>query len=328
MSRFLVRRTATALIVVVAVMTINFFALHLAPGDPTTVYLDARMSPAQQDQLRRSLGLDRPLLEQYLRWVGAIVLRGDLGDSFGHNRPVAWVLADHLPPTLLLLTTALLVQFVAGIGLGVLAARREGSWVDALVRWLSLALYSTPHFWLALMALLALSYNLGWFPAGHMISVDAADWSQPRQWLDRLHHLALPALALGLALAGGVARFVRNSFVEVYQEPFIRSSRAAGVPEGRILWPLGLKNALVPVIQLAGLSLPYLMSGALVTEVIFSWPGMGRLTFNAVQGRDYPLVLGAALLTAVLVVVGNLLADVGHAAVDPRVRRAITNATS
>lgn len=328
MSRFLVRRTASALLVVVAVMTLSFFALHLAPGDPSTVYLDARMSTAQQEQLRRSLGLDRPLLEQYFRWVGAIVLRADLGNSFDYNRPVTRVLIDHLPPTLLLVAASLLVQFGAGIGLGVLAARREGSRVDGLVRWLSLALYSTPHFWLALMALLVLSYKVGWFPAGHMASVDAAEWSAPRRWLDLLHHLTLPALGLGLAMAGGVARFVRNSFLEVYDEPFIRSSRAAGVPERRILWPLGLKNALVPVIQIAGLSLPYLMSGALVTEVIFSWPGMGRLTFDAIQVRDYPLVLGATLLAATMVVIGNLLADLGHAAVDPRVREEIADAPS
>ncbi len=325
MNRFLIRRTATALVVVVAVMTLSFFVLRLAPGDPSNVYIDARMSAAQQDQLRRSLGLDRPLLEQYSRWVAAAA-RLDLGDSFVHNRPVTRVLADHLGPTLLLAAVSLLIQFGAGIGFGVLAARREGTRTDRLVRWVSLGLYSTPHFWLGLMALMLLSYRTGWFPGGHMASVGAEEWSAPRQFLDLLHHLTLPALALGLAMAGGVTRYVRNSVLEVYDQPYIRSARAAGVPERRILWPLTLKNALVPVIHLAGLSLPYLMSGALITEVVFSWPGMGRLTFEAIRNRDYPLILGATLLAAVMVVLGNLLADLAHAAIDPRVRDEITDA--
>ena len=193
-----------------AVLTLSFFALHLAPGDPATVLLDGRVPVAQQEQLRRSLGLDRPLAEQYLHWIGAIAFRADLGVSFEFNRPVARVLADHLAPTLLLVGAALLIQFGAGIGLGVLAARHEGSRLDGLIRWLSLALYSTPHFWLALMALLLMSYKARWFPAGHMASVEAGTWSQPRQWLDLAHHLALPALVLGSSLAGGVARFVRK----------------------------------------------------------------------------------------------------------------------
>ena len=325
---FLVRRTVTAALVVAIVLTLTFFAVHLAPGDPTTRFLHPRMSRVQQDQLRRTLGLDRPLPEQYFRWLGSIVLRGDLGFSFVHNRPVSRVLAEHLPPTLLLVSAALLIQFGAGIALGALAARHEGSWTDRTVRWLSLVLYSAPHFWLGLMALLLLSYRTGWFPASGMSSVDALDWGRwwsPRRLLDTAHHLALPASILGLAMAGGVTRFVRNSLLEVTRENFIRSSRAAGVNERRILWLLTLKNALVPVIQIAGLSLPYLLSGALVTEVIFSWPGMGRLTYGAILARDYPVILGATLLVAIMVVAGTLLADLGHAAVDPRVRAGITD---
>ncbi len=328
MIAFLARRTVAAALVVAVVLTLAFFALHLAPGDPTTRFLNPRMSQAQQDQLRHTLGLDRPLPEQYVRWLGSILLHGDLGFSFVHNRPVSRVLAEHLPPTLLLTAAALWIQFGAGIALGVLAARREGSWRDRTVRWLSLVLYSAPHFWLGLMALLLLSYRTGWFPASGMSSVDALDWGRwwsPRRLLDTAHHLALPASILGLAMAGGVARFVRNSLLEVTRENFIRSSRAAGINERRILWLLALKNALVPIIQIAGLSLPYLFSGALVTEVVFSWPGMGRLTYSAILARDYPVILGATLLAAILVVAGSLLADLGHAAVDPRVRQGITD---
>ena len=328
MLRFLAQRTVTTVLVVTVVLTLAFFALHLAPGDPTARFLNPNMSQAQQDQLRHTLGLDRPLPEQYLRWLGSIVLRRDLGVSFVHNRPVSRVLAEHLPPTLLLAAAALLIQFGAGIALGALAARREGSRIDRTVRWSSLVLYSTPHFWLGLMALLLLSYRAGWFPASGMSSVAALDWGpwwSPHRLLDTAHHLALPAAILGLAMAGGVARFVRNSLLEVSREDFIRSTRAAGVAERRILWLLSLKNALVPVIQIAGLSLPYLFSGALVTEVVFSWPGMGRLTYSAILARDYPVILGATLLAAIMVVAGTLLADLGHAAVDPRVRSTVSD---
>lgn len=328
MTGFLLRRTVTAILVIGVVLTLAFFAVHLAPGDPTTRYLDARMSQAQQDQLRQAFGLDRPLPEQYVRWLGSVVLRADLGFSFTHNRPVTRVLADHLAPTAVLAIAALLIQFGVGILLGALAARRQGSLTDRVVRWLSLILYSTPHFWLGLMALLLLSYRAGWFPASGISSIEALDWgawSSPRRLLDTAHHLVLPASVLGLAMAGGVTRFVRNSLLEVTHEDFIRSSRAAGVGEGRILWVLALKNALVPVIQIAGLSLPYLISGALVTEVVFSLPGMGRLAYGAILARDYPVILGATLLAATMVVCGNLLADLGHAAVDPRVRREIAH---
>jgi peptide/nickel transport system permease protein len=315
----------SAILVIATVLTLAFFTLHLSPGDPTARLVDPRMSKAQQEQLRHTFGLDRPLAEQYARWLGAVAGRGDLGFSFVHNQPVARVLARHLPPTLLLAAVALLIQFAAGIALGVVAARRVGSPTDRLVRWLSLLLYSAPQFWLGLMALLLFSYRLGWFPASGMASVEALDWSawSPRRWLDTAHHLALPAGVLGLAMAGGVARFVRNSLLEITAQPFVGSARAAGIPEGRIVWLLALKNALVPVIQLAGLSLPYLFSGALVTEVVFSWPGMGRLTYGAILARDYPLILGATLLAALMVVAGSLLADLGHAWVDPRVRREV-----
>lgn len=325
MTGFIARRAATSVLVVAVVLTLTFLAVHLAPGDPTTRFLDPRMSEAQQERLRHSLGLDRPLVEQYLHWVKAVV-SGDLGFSFVHNQPVERVLVRHLPATMVLAAAAMLIQFAVGIGLGVAAARRENGLVDRTVRCLSLLLHSAPQFWLALMALLLFSYRLGWFPASGMSSVDALDWDggwSLRRGIDAAHHLALPAAVLGLSLAGGVARFARASMLEITGQPFIRSSRAMGVREGRIHWRHALKNALVPVIEVAGLSLPYLFSGALVTEVVFSWPGMGRLTYGAILARDYPVILGSTLLAALLVVTGSLLADLGHAWVDPRARRLI-----
>ncbi len=318
MRRYLARRVGAALVVLALTLTLAFFAVELAPGDPTNAFLHPKMSADQQEALRQTFGLDRPLLERYRAWVTAVVVRRDLGTSFLHNRPVTAVLADHLGPTLLLASTALAIEFAVGIALGIAAARRRGGWIDHLIRTLSLVLYSTPHFWMALMVLLVFSYQTGWFPGGHMTS--AATAGGEADWLDVLYHLALPAATLGLASAGGVARYVRNSLSEILTEPFIQSARARGLSEARLARRHGLRNALGPLLELAGLSLPFLLSGALVTEVVFSWPGMGRLTYDAIQGRDYPLILGATALSAVLVVLGTLLADLGQAAADPRAR--------
>lgn len=323
MTRFIVQRLGAAAVVVAIALTASFFALQLAPGDPTNIYVHPKMSAEQQSQIRQSMGLDRPLFARYGHWLKAIVLHQDLGFSFKFNRPVTQVLFEHLPPTLLLASAAILIQFAVGIGLGVAAARRKGLLLDHAIRALSMLLYSIPQFWLGLMALLVLSYGAGWFPGGHMASVAASEMSRPTRLLDLLHHLALPALVLGLASASGTARFVRNSLIEVASERHFHSARAVGVGEGRLFWVFGLKNALGPVLQIAGLTLPFLMSGALVTEVVFSWPGMGRLTFDAILARDYPLILGATVLSAILVVLGSLLADLGHAVADPRTRAQI-----
>lgn len=321
MSGFLLRRFAGSLALLLLVLTTTFFLLRLIPGDPTNFAEDQRLSREHRDNLRRIYGLDRPLPEQYVRWLSAVALRGDLGISYSQRRPVSAALLEAVPATAILASAALTVEILAALLLGIAAARRQGSRVDHAIRFGTLLFFSLPGFWVGLMAILLFSYVWPILPASHMHSVDADRMSGFGRLLDLGWHLILPALVLGLANAGGTARFVRTSFLEVMSQDYIRTARAKGLMERRVVWVHGMRNALVPLIQVVALSLPALLSGSLITEVVFSWPGMGRLTFNAILTRDYPLVLGVTAFSAVVVVAGNFLADVLHALADPRVRR-------
>lgn len=318
---FLSRRLASSLAIFLLVLSTTFLLIHLVPGDPTLVFQDSRLPPEQRENLRRLYGLDRPLAEQYVRWLAAVTLRQDFGISLSQQRPVAKVVAEAVGPTLLLASAATAVEFTLGMILGVAAARRHRRPFDAAARLFSLVLYSQPVFWLGLMLVLFFSAVWPVLPTSHMHSIDADTMSLPGRWLDLLLHLALPALTLGLPASGATARFVRASFLEVMERPFILAARARGLSEARLVWVHGLRNAAIPLIQLLAMSFPALLSGSLVIEVIFSWPGMGRLTFESILARDYPVILATTALSAVFVLVGNLLADLAHAALDPRVRK-------
>jgi peptide/nickel transport system permease protein len=313
------RRLGAAGLLLLLVLSLLFALLQLAPGDPAERLLDPRIGSQQRQTLRAVYGLDRPPHVQYLRWLAA-TLRGDLGISFRHSRPVAEVLGDHLGPTLLLAAAAMVVQNVAGLLLGVTAARHAGRPADHLIRSGSVLLYSLPTFWLGLTALALLSYRLGLFPPGHMQSVGAGDMPPAARLLDLLHHLVLPALVLGLAAGGATARFVRNGLLDNLGEEFVRTARAKGLTRRRIVWLHALRNAATPLLQILGLSLPFLLSGALIVEVVFSWPGVGRLAFNSALARDYPVVLATTGLSGLLVIVGSLVADLLQLALDPRLR--------
>ncbi|HEV8581322.1 MAG TPA: ABC transporter permease [Thermoanaerobaculia bacterium] len=322
MTRFLLRRLAASVLLLLLVVTIAFFILRLIPGDPIHLFEGQRLTLEQQQRLKTIYGLDRPLLEQYAVWLSAVALHGDWGTSLTQQRPVASALLEALPATAILATAALTVEFAAALLLGVAAARRRRSAVDHAIRVGTLLLSSQPVFWVGLMAILLFAYVWPVLPASHMHSVDA-DLMGPAGWLwDLLRHLTLPALVLGLANSGATARFVRASLIEVMGQDYIRAARAKGLSELRVVWVHGLRNAAVPLIQIFALTLPALLSGSLITEVVFSWPGLGQLTFNSILTRDYPLILGATALSATLVVLGNLLADVLHAVVDPRARDA------
>lgn len=322
MTGFLLRRIAASLLLLLLILTFAFFLLRLIPGDPLQLFEGQELTLEQQQRLRRIYGLDRPLLEQYGVWLSSVALHGDWGTSLSQQRPVSAALLEALPATAILALAALAVEYAAALLLGVAAARRRKSAVDHAIRVGTLFLYSQPVFWLGLMAVLLFSYVWPVLPASHMHSVDAELMSPAGRFLDLLRHLALPALVMGLSTAGGTTRFVRASLMEVMGQDYIRAARAKGLSELRVVWVHGMRNAAVPLIQLFALSLPALLSGSLITEVVFSWPGLGQLTFNAILTRDYPLILGATALSAVLVVLGNLLADVLHALADPRVRDA------
>jgi peptide/nickel transport system permease protein len=323
---YLVRRLAWSIPLVLGVATGVFFLLHLAPGDPAAYYTGPGVSASAMEQVRRNMGLDQPLPVQYVRWMGSMA-RGDFGVSLARNQPVRDVVLQALPNTLILTLTAFALAFLGGMLVGVVQAVRHNTLTDRLLSLVSLFFYSMPSFWLALMLILLFSLYARnvwgwplWFPASGMVSVDHAFLSPWGQVQDRARHLVLPALSLALVQAAGIARYTRGSMLEVIRQDFIRTARAKGLRRSRVIFRHALRNALLPVITLFGLYLPFLFSGAVVIETVFAWPGMGKLMVDAVFQRDYPVVLAGTLLFTLTVVVGNLIADLLYAVADPRIR--------
>jgi peptide/nickel transport system permease protein len=317
---YLLRRVAASLLLLLLVVTITFVLLRLGPGKPIALLQEGQISAVEKERLIHAFGLDRPLGEQYAAWLRQVVLHFDWGTSFSQQRAVTTIIGEALPATLLLAGAALLVVYGLGVSLGVAAACSPGGMLDRAIRLGSLLLYSQPAFWLGLMAVLLFAHRLGWFPSSHMHSVGAQHLPAAARWADLGRHLVLPALTIGLAEAGGAVRFVRASLLDVLGRDYIRTARAKGLPEWRVIWVHGLRAAAVPLTQLLGLSVPSLLSGALTVEVIFAWPGLGRIAYDSILARDYPVVVATTAFSAALVVAGNLAADLLHAAADPRLR--------
>lgn len=322
MTRWLLRRLLQAAATLAVVAVLLFVVMRLTPGDPLAPLAgDRMMEPAERELLQARYGLDQPLGRQFLRFAGG-ALRGDWGVSI-HRYPdrVGDLIQDRLPATLLLGGTVLLLNFTLGIGLGVLQAVRRGSRLDRWLTRLSLAGWAMPSFWLGLLLIATLSLQLGLFPVGQMRDpLLPADASWLTRGLDLLHHLALPALTLAAVTLAAGMRFQRTAMLEVLRLDFVRAARARGLPEWRVIWLHAWRNALSPVVTLLGLWLPMLVAGSIYVELVFNWPGLGSLTAEAIAGRDYPLLLGTAMLTSLLVVLGGVLADLGYHLLDPRVR--------
>lgn len=303
-------------------MTLLFLLLHLAPGDPTAAYFNPNVSPDVIEQMRRNFGLDQPLLEQYVRWLGAFVT-GDFGFSFSRLRPVSEVLAEALPNTLWLGGASLLVIFVVGCVVGVLQAVRRYTGTDHVLTFTALLIYSIPTFWLGVVLVMWASSD-AWVGARLPISgIQGLDYDALGFWGkvgDRARHLVLPTITLGLGSAAAVARYMRGAMLETLDQDYIRTARAKGLSERTVVFGHAARNALLPIISLIGLFLPILFGGAVVVEYIFSWPGMGRLMYDAILARDYPVVMAASFLFAALVIAANLVADLLYAAADPRIR--------
>jgi peptide/nickel transport system permease protein len=326
MIRYVARRLVAAVPLVLGIATIIFFILNLAPGDPALIYARPGMSAETLEQIRTNFGLDQPIHVRYVKWVGSLA-RGDLGYSFARNRPVTELIGEILPNTLILAGVAFGLAFLAGIVMGVVQAVRQYSLLDSTLSVLALFFYSMPSFWLALMMILAFSLfarNVWewpiWFPASGMVSVDHAFMGTWDRWVDRARHLFLPAMSLALVLSAGIARYMRGSMLEVIRQDYVRTARAKGLPERRVVFKHALRNALIPVATLLGLYLPFLFSGTVFIETVFSWPGMGKLVVDAITQRDYPVVMGGSFIFASMVVVGNLVSDILYAVIDPRVR--------
>lgn len=298
------RRLLTLLPTLLGVVTLVFAFLHLVPGDPVDVMLGETARAADKASLRAELGLDRPLAAQYVSYLGGVV-RGDLGRSFTHRKPVSAVVSARLPATLALAGAALVVALLVSVPVGVLAASRKDTVWDRGTLVGSLVAASMPRFWLGPLLILLFSVRLGWVPV-----------SGREGWAS----LLLPAVTLGTGLAAILARMLRASLVEVLRAEYLQAARARGVSEAKILWVHALRNASLPVLTLLGLQIGGLLSGAVITETVFAWPGIGSLLVQAIQSRDYPLVQGCVLVISVGYLAANLITDVLYRWADPRVR--------
>ncbi len=319
MGRFLLRRAGYAVLLVWLVVTVTFGLLELTPGDASLHFVDPELPPARVELLRAQWGLDRPLPVRYLRLLGNLA-RGELGESLVHARPVAELLREALPPTLQLSGLVLLLGFGLGVPIGVWQAARAGTRREHAAGMALLAVYAMPEFWLGMLLIMALSGGVALFPSSGIVAWNHAELGWFAATGDRLHHLVLPTLTLLLPALAWVARHQRAAMLEVLRSDFIRTARSLDLSEGRVLFRHALPTALVPILTLAGVSLPALVSGSVVVETVFAWPGMGRLMVEAIGGRDSPVIVACFLVYALLVVLGSLAADLSAAWVDPRLR--------
>ena len=321
MRRYVAGRLLQATIVVLLVTTITFVLVHLAPGDPVSVAFDRPgVTEEMRRQWRADFGLDRPIAEQYVRWIGN-TLRGELGYSLSLRRPVAVVIAEKLPRTLVLVGLSLALSFALGIVVAVLQAERPGGARDRWFGRVLLVLYSVPDFWLALVMLIVFAYHLPILPPSGMEDPVLYDYmSTGERVLDRLRHLVLPVVTLTLLATAAISRHQRSALLEVMPSDWMRTAVAKGLSPRRAVRRHALRNALLPSITLAGLYLPGLVSGALIVEKVFSWPGMGLLAADAIVSRDHLLVTATVLVTSIAVALGALLADLASATADPRIR--------
>jgi peptide/nickel transport system permease protein len=319
MARFLMRRVLHAFLLVLITLTVTFFVLRLAPGDPASRFYAPGIDPETMADIRGGLGLDDPLPVQYAKTVWSY-LHGDFGASTTSHRPVSDILSEAIPRTLALTLSALALQIALGILLGALSARRPYGALDRGLSFVFLVLYSVPSFYLAFVLIAIFSIGLGWLPSANMYTIPP----EARGFLaglgDRAAHAVLPVGVLALGSAAALARYARGSFLDAVHQDFIQTARAKGLAEGRIFWVHAMKNALPRVLTVVGLSVPFLLGGAVVIEKIFAWPGMGSLAVDSIFERDYPVVLAVNFVGACMVILGNLLADVSYAWLNPRVR--------
>jgi peptide/nickel transport system permease protein len=313
---YVLRRLAQAVATIVAILVLAFTAVHLAPGDPVLALAGEHGGAEYYAFMRARFGLDRPLPEQLARYVGRVA-RGDLGVSLVHGRPVAAVIAERLPATLLLMAAALAVSTLAGGALGLLAALRAHGAGDLALRAAAILGHATPSFWLAQLAVLALAAGAGLFPVQGMTDARAPG-TGVRHVLDVLRHLTLPAVVLAANELALTMRLVRAGLVDAFGQDYVRTARAKGLPETAVVRHAA-RNALLPVVTVLGARAGMLCSGAVLVEAVFGWPGVGRLLLAAIQTRDHPVLLGIFLLVSTTVAVANLLTDLLHGALDPRV---------
>ncbi|MDN8618158.1 ABC transporter permease [Variovorax ginsengisoli] len=312
MARYLLARLIALVPILLGTSVVAFFLIRLVPGDPAIALLGLDADPQAIAALRQQLALDQPIVIQYVTWIGHI-FAGDFGRSVQGGRPVLPLLLGALGPTALLAAAALAISLAIAIPAGIVAATRRNTSADYAASFLALCGLSMPSFWLGVLLILAFSIYWPILPASGYVSLTADP-------LEHLRHLVLPALTLGAALAAATMRMTRATMLEVLRSDYVRTARAKGLPRRRVVWGHALRNARIPIVTLLGIQLGQLLGGVVVTETVFSWPGIGKLTVDAIFARDYPVVQGAVLLTAVAFVLINLATDLVYTVLDPRVR--------
>ena len=317
--RYIIRRIAQGIPTVFGIITFNFILLHIAPGDAADVLAGeaGAATPEFMANLRKQFGLDQPLYLQYLQYIWNVI-NLDLGFSFRHNVPVGDLILQRLPATLLLMGISLILAVCFGVLMGIIAARFVDTVVDYVTTVLALFWYSVPVFWVGLMMIILFSVTLGWLPSGGIETIGAS-YTGVDRFVDIAKHVVMPAASLSLLFMAVYTRLMRASMLEVYGLDFVRTARAKGLPEWRVASKHVLRNALLPVVTMAGLHVGGMLGGAVVVEVVFSWPGLGRLAYDAVFTRDFNLLLSILVLSSILVVVINIVVDLIYCFLDPRI---------
>jgi peptide/nickel transport system permease protein len=307
--------------VLFGITVITFAIIHLTPGGFTkaNMQMDTRISPDSMNRLKALYGLNQPLHVQYAKWLARFI-KLDFGESFIDNRPVMDKVLERLPATLLLNITAMFIIFFFGIIIGVTSALKRNSFYDKSMTFLTFIGYSMPAFWLALILMMVFGVILAWFPISGITSVNFSQMSPFEKIADVASHMVLPVFVTAFGGLAYISRYVKSSMVETLSQQYIKAAYAKGLPEGRVIYGSALKNSLLPVITLIGLSLPGLIGGSFIFETIFAWPGMGRLAYESAISFDYPVIMGVVTMAAILTLLGNLLADIMYAMVDPRIR--------
>lgn len=315
---YVIRRLLQIIPVLLMVITINFALVRMAPGDPAVILAGKDAPKERVELIRTQLGLDRPVIEQYLIYLRGVA-QGDLGTSYSFKQPVRAIILDRLPATLLLTGTAFLFSSLIGIGLGIWSARANNTWLDRAIGGIALTLYSVPVFWLGLLLLLIFGVHLHLLPTQGMRTVTKAltGW---RAFVDVARHLVLPGITLAVVQVAEYLRLSKASMVETLGKQYIRTARAKGLAERKIFYKHALRNAMIPTVTAVGLRMGFLFSGAAVIEIVFGWPGIGRILYNAVFARDYPLLLGGFIVTALTVSLSNLVVDLSYRLIDPRIK--------
>lgn len=313
-------RIAQSLALILAVIVLNFLLIQIAPGDAADAIMGdlAAGDPELAAQIRADYGLDKPMLTQLGIYISN-VLQGDLGRSIWFNEPVTSLLAERIGPTLLLAAAALSFAVIFGVAIGTLAARRPDSLLSHAITVLALVGFAMPAFWTGLLLLILIGTNVDWLPVSGFHDLDF-EGSWLASWIDIAQHLLLPALTLGIIYLAQYSRLSRSSMLEVLQSDYIRTARAKGLGEGTVTFKHALRNGVIPVVTILGLQFGAVLSGAILVEVVFAWPGIGRLAFDAVGRRDTPVLLGVLLLVSVSVIVANLATDLVYRVIDPRIR--------